>query len=238
MERAVRQPLEPEDPVERRPAMRFSIVRDILIAPQRAYVDILATRSWLPAYFTVLIAGFVFLAATAPAVSHLSTLAAGGAHRTAAEASNAARAYVAQAAFYNSVQPVVEWGLIAMVFTSVARFKKQSTPFGAFFALAAAASVPSALGEIVDAIGSSLHAPASYQSVKALVTAVPDNFALLASAANEREAIFLSSFGVFDVWSTVLLAYGFAAFTRVKLTTALALSFFLDVVFALVFSTP
>lgn len=238
MERAVRQPLVPEDPVERRPAMRFSIVRDIVIAPQRAFVEILATHSWLPAYFAVLVAGFIYLATTAPAVTHLASLAAGSTHRTAAEAASAARAYVAQAALYNSIQPVLMWGLSAMVFTSVARFKKQSTPFGAFFALAAASSVPSALGELVDAFGASLHAPASYQNVKALVAAVPDNFALLASAANEREVIFLSSFGIFEIWSTVVRAYGFAAFTRVKLTTALAVSFFLDVVFALVFATP
>jgi hypothetical protein len=218
--------------------LRFSIVRDIFIAPQRAYADILATRSWLPAYFVVLAAGYVYLAATAPAVAHLASLTPGAAHRTPAQVSDAARSYIAGAAFYNSVQPLLIWGLIAMAFTSVARFKKQTASFGAFFALAAAASVPSALGEIIDAAGVRLHAANSFLTIKSLVTTVPDNFALLGSAANDREIIFLSSFGFFDVWSTVLLAYGFVSFAKVKIVTALALSFFLDVTFALVFTTP
>jgi hypothetical protein len=234
----VRQPSVPQDPVERRPALRFSIVRDILIAPQRAYAEILVSRSWLPAYFVVLCAGFIDLAAAAPAVTHLASLLPGAKHLSATQAEGAARAYVGNAALYNAVQPPLIWGLIAMTFASVARFKKQAVPFSAFFALAAAASVPSALGELVDAIGSRLHDPASYQSIKALVTTVPDNFALLAANGNDREVEFLANFGLFDIWSTLLLAYGFVAFARVKLTTALALSFSLDIFFALVFSTP
>lgn len=232
----MRQPALPEDPVERREPLRFSIVRDILIAPKRAFADILATRSWLPAYFVYLVAGFAYLASIAPAITHLSALLAGAAHRTATQGAEASRAYVAQAALYNSIQPLLVWGLTAMTFTAVARFKRQPTPYGAFFALAAAASVPSALGGIVDAIGARLHAPTSYQNVKALLTAVPDNLALLASAANDHEVAFLANFGVFDIWSTMLLAYGFVAFTGARLITALALSFFLDVIFALVFS--
>jgi hypothetical protein len=232
----VRQPVVPEEPVERRQPLRFSILRDILIAPARAFADILATRSWLPAYFVYLIAGFVYLASIAPAITHLASMLAGATHKTPAQAADAARAYVAQAALYNSIQPLLIWGLTAMTFTAVARFKKQATPFGAFFALAAAASVPSALGGIIDALGTRLHPPTSYQSIKALLTAVPDNLAMLASAANDHEVSFLANFGVFDLWSTMLLAYGLVAFTGAKITTALALSFFLDIVFALVFS--
>jgi len=238
MERPVRQPLVPEDPAERRPRVRFSIVRDIVIAPRRAYASILESRSWLGAYLVVVVAELVYLFATAPAVKHLAALAPAAAHPSAAQAGNASRAYVANVALYDFVQPLLIWGLIAMTFTAVARFKSQPVPFGSFFALAAATSVPAALGELVDALAARLHAPGSYQNIKALVTAVPDNFALLASPANEREVVFLSSFGLFDIWSTVLLAYGFVTFARVRLTTALALSFFLDVIFAFVFSAP
>ena len=232
----MRQPALPEDPVERRQPLRFSILRDILIAPKRAFADILVTRSWLPAYFVYLIAGFAYLASIAPAITHLTALLAHATHRTPVAAADASRAYVAQAALYNSIQPLLVWGLTAMTFTAFARFKRQPTPYGAFFALAAAASVPSALGGIVDAIGVRLHAPASYPTIKALLTAVPDNLALLASAANDHEVTFLANFGIFDIWSTMLLAYGLVALTGAKITTALALSFFLDIVFALVFS--
>jgi hypothetical protein len=89
---------------------------------------------------------------------------------------------------------------------------------------------------VIDALGTRLHPPTSYQSIKALLTAVPDNLALLASTANDHEVSFLANFGLFDLWSTMLLAYGLVAFTGAKITTALALSFFLDIVFALVFS--
>ena len=232
----MRQPALPEDPVERREPLRFSIVRDILIAPKRAFADILATRSWLPAYFVYLIAGFVYLASIAPAIAHLTAVLAGATHHTPRAAADAARAYVAQAALYNSIQPLLVWGLTAMTFTAVARFKRQATPYGAFYALAAAASVPSALGGLVDALGARLHAPASYQNIKALLTAVPDNLALLASSANDHEVTFLANFGLFDLWSTMLLAYGLVTFTGARIATALALSFFLDIIFALVFS--
>ncbi len=232
----VSEPSVPEDPAQRRPRLRFSIVRDIIIAPRRAYEEILASRSWSVTYLVVVLSGLVYLFSTAAAVKHLASLAPGGPR--SAPAASAAQAYAANVALYDFLQPLLIWGLTAMTFTTVARFKSRAIPFGAFFALAAAASVPSALGELVDALGVRLHDPQSYATVKALVTAVPDNFALLAAPGNEREVVFLSSFGLFDVWSTVLLAYGFVLFAGVRLTTALALSFFLDIVFALVFSTP
>ena len=230
------QPL--EAPPARAPGFGFAAVRDAVIAPARAYAAVVATRAWAPAYAVVVVASLVYLVLTAPAVSHLATIAPPDHSRPAMTPADATRAYLLNDAIYEIVQPLLMWGLTAMTMTSIARFKGAATPFAAFFALAAVASIPAALGALVDGIAIRLHDPASFVTLRSLAIALPDNLAIFASNANEREAGFLSNFGVFELWSTLVLAFGFVTLGRVRVTTALLVTFALQIVFAFVFSSP
>lgn len=227
------------EPAERRPLLRLTLLRDIILHPRRAYEAVLATRSWLPAYAVVVACGLFDLWLSTPALAHVLTLAARHDPHSAFHAGGTAATrhdLFLNSALFGCVQPVVQWSLAAIVTSLVARFRRLTVGYGAFFSLAAVCSVPGALGAIVDGIAIWLRAPASYGSLKALAVAAPDNLAIFASPHNDREVVFLSSFGLFDVWSTVLFAYGLIAFTNMRVTTALAIAFGIDIMVALIFA--
>ena len=221
--------------------MRLALLRDILIAPGRAYAAILQTRSWVPAYLLVVACGLAGLALSAEALTHVALLTQ-HADRTSTlsphEVSAATQTFLANSALFEILQPLLAWGITAMAFTSVSRYKKQAIPFAAFFALAAVCSLPQAIGNVLDGLGIKLHGPAAFPSLKALAVAVPDNLAVFAAPGNDREVVFLSSFGIFEIWSAILLAYGFVAFAKVRPATALGVAFGLEVFFSLVFNNP
>ncbi len=226
-------------PVTAAPPQRFaawSIPRDIIIAPARAYASLLAQPAWLPAYAIILICALISIALIAPAFIHLIVTVypdAGAAHTPAARA-EANRSLLVQVALQQSViVPLVTIGLTATTLTVVARLKGKPTTYAAYFALMANCLVPTAIGTLVSALGVRLHDPASFHDWRAVAVAVPDNLALFANAKNEREVLFLGQFDVFNLWSYLLLAYGIVALTPVRLTTALALAFGLDVCLAL-----
>ncbi len=232
---------QPDDlePTERSPFVRLALLRDIIIRPRRAYDAILTTRSWLPAYAIVVACGFFDLALSSPALTHVMTLAAR--HDPSSALRGAGTAAARKDLFLNSalfgfLQPVVQWSLTAIIAAMVARFRRLTVGYGTFFALAAVCSVPGALGSVVDGIAVWLRPPASYASLKALAAAAPDNLAVFASLHNDREVVFLASFGLFDVWSTVLFAYGLVAFTKMRVTTALGIAFGIAVIVALIFA--
>ncbi len=219
---------------------RFAVVRDIFVAPGRAFATLLVAPTWIAAYAAALVTSAVYLLVTQPAVTHLTALLDPkiGAHPTAAQLADVATRSIETNGADYAIQPLVFWGLSAMTLSIVARFKGKRIPFRAGFALAANCSLPGAIGSLVAAAGVALHPPDSFQSVRAFAIAVPDNLAVFAAPGRNAEAAFLASFGVFDVWSAILLAYGFVAFAQVRLTTALVLSFGLAVIFVLYTVAP
>lgn len=220
----------------RRRFAAWSIPRDIIIAPARAYASLAAKPAWLPAYAIILVSVLISVALIAPAFVHLIATVypnAGVAHTPAARA-DANRSLLVQVALQQSViVPFVTIGLTATTLTVVARLKGRPTTYAAYFALMANCLVPTAIGTLVSALGVRLHDPASFHDWRAVAIAVPDNLALFANAKNEREVLFLRHFDIFNLWSYLLLAFGIVALTTVRLTTALALAFGLDVCLAL-----
>jgi hypothetical protein len=116
-------------------------------------------------------------------------------------------------------------GLTSTVLFVVSRLKASTVPFNVYVALAANCLVPTAIGSLLAGIATAAHPAASFHDFRGFITALPDNLALFADPAHANEALFLGEFDVFTLWSAILLAYGFAAVTPVKLTTALALAF-------------
>jgi hypothetical protein len=78
-----------------------------------------------------------------------------------------------------------------------------------------------------------IHPPASFADFRAIYTALPDNLAVFAAPNNPRETDFLGRFDVFTLWSTILLAFGFAASAPVKFVTALSVAFAITFALAL-----
>ena len=237
----MRSTLQPEAEPVRDPRIRLRLLRDIFIAPARAYPAILETRSWLPAYLLVVASGLAALALSAEALTHVALLTQKTGPATGVSPSDvtaATQTFLSSSALFEVFEPLAQWGLTAMTFATVARFKGQTIPFAAFFALAAVTSLPQALGNVLDGIAIRLHGPLAFPSLKAVAVAIPDNLAVFASRANDREVVFLSSFGLFEAWSAVLLAFGFVAFAKVRLATALGLAFGLELLFAFIFNAP
>ncbi|MDQ2908333.1 MAG: hypothetical protein M3R44_03170 [Candidatus Eremiobacteraeota bacterium] len=226
-----------EEPAQRSSVVRLAPLRDIVVHPARAYGEILVNPGWLPAFVFVLLCALFDLWVSTPAILHVALTAKAhhGSVRSAANLTAARNNFLANSALFQVLQPLVAWSLTAMVASTVARFKRTTVPYRTFFALAAVCSVPGALGALLDGAVVGLHPAASYASLKALAVAVPDTLAIFASPHNDREIVFLSSFGLFDLWSTVLLAYGLVSFAKLRITTGLGIAFGLDIVIALLF---
>ncbi len=230
----------PEPAAERPKRAGLALPRDILIAPQRAYARIAATGEWLPAYLVVAAAGLVAAALMAPAIAHLANLPppVGTATKPPSDpaaVATASKLIVAEVALQEVFVPLLMIGLTATTLTLVARFKRQPTSYTVFAALAANCLMPVAIGSLVNAVGVRLHDPASFHDLRSLLLAVPDNLGIFANPHNETEVEFLARFDIFDVWAYILLGFGFAAFTKVRLTAALGIAFALDFAFALMF---
>ncbi len=232
----------PEPPGESARTSPLAPLRDIFVAPTRAYAEIAERPIWIPAFCVVVAASALDLTLAAPAVTHLSAVLAAHAHVGAASSTSAAdvaastKANIANNLIVDAFGPLLDWSLTAMVLATVARWKNQTTPFATFFALCAVCALPGALGSVVDGIGTAIRDPATIDSWKALVGAVPDNLGIFAAVKNDREVAFLSNFGIFGIWSTLLLAFGFAALAQVRVATALIVTFGLDVVLALCYT--
>ncbi len=226
-----------EEPAQRSSVFRLAPLRDIVVRPVQAYGEILARPQWLPAFVFVLACGLFDLWFSTPAILHVLMLAAKSRSHSAYAAGTPSvrNDFLLNSAFFAVLQPLVAWSLTAIVASTVARFKRATVAYPTFFALAAVCSVPSGLGAILNGIIVALRPATSYTSLKALAVAVPDNLAIFASPHNDRETVFLSSFGIFDLWSTLLLAYGLVAFAKLRITTGLGIAFGLTITIALLF---
>jgi hypothetical protein len=229
----------PETHEARSPWLGIRLPLDVVIAPARAFPEIAASREWLTAYALIVASGLAAVAWSAPALRHLAGVVHppfGAAGRPAAEIVEAGNALIADAALQQLLTPLFAIGLTAMVLTTIARFKGQATPFRVYLALATNCLVPTIFGNLVTGAAVALHPAASYHDLRAFNVAAPDNLALFASSTNPKEVGFLGSFDIFTLWSTILLAFGFAATTPVKVSTALAVSFSITLALATYFT--
>jgi len=217
----------------------LAIMRDIFIAPGRAYSALAANPGWLLVYIVVFALGAASVALTLPAVVHLNlrlaTAGSGGAAVVglAAETQRLAGELLG----YDAIVPVLAWGIAAIVFSFACRFGGQPVPFRTLFAIAAYGSLPSALGGLIESIVIRLHDPTSFASYHAFFAAFPLDLAIFAPPGSPpRSESFLSSFGVFDLWSALVTAYGLIAVAKVGIVAALVAAFAVDLVVTLAFN--
>ncbi len=233
---SVPQPASSEAPI---PKAGFSLPRDIIVAPARAFAKVATTREWIPAYAIIVVASLCTTALVAPALIHIASVTPPPPDTTAphgaAAIATAQRGLIATYAVGQITIPLLLILLTASALTTVARFKTQTTSYVTYISLAANCMIPSVIGGLVTAVGIRAHDPASFANIGTFLTAVPTNLAVFANQRNDREVAFLARFDLFDVWSYVLLAYGFAEIAKVKLTTALAVAFGLSFLFAILF---
>jgi hypothetical protein len=209
--------VQPEPEIE--PRRGLALLLDILIAPRRAYATIAATREWWPAgvaVFACLVASWIL---ATPALLNIGAHAAHGApHFTPTVIANLA-AYIAVTLMWQ----VFTWNIVGSMY---ANFCAAGRPafrllYRTFFALAAAASLPAALGALAQGIVVRAHDPATYHTTEQLVNALPLSLAVFASPSNPQEAAFLSNFDLPTMWSVLLTAYGGRAIGGIKLVPAL-----------------
>ena len=221
------------------PKAGLSVPRDIIIAPARAFAKIAATPQWIPAYALIVVASLCTTALIAPALIHIASVTPPPpdtvAPHGAAAIATAQRGLIATYAVGQVAIPLLLILLTASALTTVARFKAQTTPYVTFVSLAANCMIPSVIGGLLTALGIRAHDPASFANVQGLFTAVPTNLAIFANQHNDREVAFLARFDLFDVWSYVLLAFGFTEIAKVKFVTALGVAFGLSFLFAVMF---
>jgi len=226
----------PESPGAQAPWRGLRLPLDILIAPARAFAEIQAYPEWLFAYAIVVASGGIALALSLAAISHVflaSPSLFDDVGKPAAQVMADLQAFVYLGLAEQVLSPLFAIGLTATVLTSIARFKGKDTSFRVYVSLASNCLVPTAIGMLLSAAAVAIHPAASFANFRALDIALPDNLAVFASANNPRETDFLGRFDIFTLWSTILLAFGFAATAPVKFVTALSVAFAITFALAL-----
>jgi len=219
-------------------AAPLAIIRDVFIAPGRAYAALAVNPGWLLVYVVVFTLSAASVALTLPAVAQLNLrIAAAGGGTVAIGLAAETQRLAGELLGYDAVVPVLAWGIAAIVFRFVCRFGVQPVPFRTLFAIAAYGSLPSALGALVESVVIRMHDPASFASYHAFFAAFPLDLAVFAPpGAPARSESFLSSFGVFDLWSALVTTYGLVAIAKIGLVAALAAAFAVDLLVTLAFN--
>ncbi len=206
----------------------FALPRDMLFAPARAFRSVVATREWLPAFLIVVSIGFASVALMAPAISNVAVEAVK--HDRTALASARDLADVRQTALallvvQATLFPVFMWAFTASILIMIARFRGAAASFATFFSLAANAGVATSIGVLLTGLAVRLHDPNSYHTWGQLALALPLNLAVFRPHGADRELAFLSNFDIFMIWTLVLIGYGFAQISHLRLIPALSISF-------------
>lgn len=208
----------PESAPEFVPRRGLLLLLDILIAPRRAYAGIAATAEWWPAAVFVALSVVISVTLTVPAGLHVLNLTAKPA--TPPQATLILIVFQGAIAF---LWQVFSWNIVASLY---ANFCAAGRPAFAvmhriFFALAAVATVPTALGALASGVAVWLREPASFHTASQIVNALPISLAVFADPKNANEVNFLSNFDLTTVWSILLIAFGGRAIGGIRLVPAL-----------------
>jgi hypothetical protein len=211
--------VQPEPIPEIVPRRGLALLVDILIAPRRAYATIALTGEWWPAAVVVLVCVVASDLLPLPAIVHVGAVTGHKPLPLSGRTIAIAASYAAVAFLWQ----LFSWNVVASLYANfcVAGRPAFALMHRLFFALAANATVPAALGALAGAIAIRLHDPNSYQSASQLVNALPISLAVFANPKNVSEVSFLSNFDVTTVWSVLLVAFGGRAIGGIKLVPAL-----------------
>jgi hypothetical protein len=212
---------------------RLRLPLDILIAPGRAIARIVETKEWLAAYAVVVLLGLASTLLLAPALVHVVTVY----HEAQKGVQTQTLSQAIQGELYGItaeqfIEPLILWSIAAGLMW-IASMEPPQRVLGALISLNANAAIPVAIGGLLLAVAIRVHDPAGYKSIGDLVLALPDSLASLRPHASDRELVFLSFWSVFQVWSLILIGYGFSAIAKTGLTRSLFLSFSIGLSLAL-----
>jgi hypothetical protein len=217
------------------PTLDLGAVRDIVIAPKRAFAAIEERPNWPVAYFVYALLTVAGSLLAAPALLHVTIALASvdpmAAGRSAAELAKAARSALASQILSSLIAPLLMWNIAAMSVVLLARTGLAAYP--RLLALNAYGSIPAALGTVAFGLGLRLHPAGNFANVADLYRALPFSLAAFARHADERQLSFLGFWDPWQLWSLLLIGYGYAAFLKLDLTLALALSFGIGLTYAL-----
>ncbi|HTV74966.1 MAG TPA: hypothetical protein VME66_14805 [Candidatus Acidoferrales bacterium] len=210
---------------ERGVLSRLRLPLDIIIAPGRAIARIIETREWLTAYAIVVILGLLSTLLLAPALAHIVVVY----HDAQPSAAGQSASQAVQTELYGAYleqffEPLFLWSFGACIMW-IASMEPPGRVLGPLISLNANAGIPVAIGGLFLAFAIRAHDPASFKTVGQLFLALPDSLASLRPQASDRELAFLSFWTIFQVWSLILMGYGFAAIAKTGLTRSLFLSF-------------
>jgi hypothetical protein len=211
--------VQPQTTPEIEPRPGLALLLDILIAPKRAYATIAATRQWWPAALIVAICIFTSSFLTLPAQLSVEAIS----KHIVPRMTGATIGIVAFSAAVLFMWQVFGWSIVGSLYTNFCAAGRPTfrQMYRTFFALAANAAIPMALGGLVQGIVIRAHDPSDFHSWNQLANTLPLSLSVFAASNNPREALFLSSFDLPTMWSVLLTAYGGRAIGGIKLVPAL-----------------
>ena len=204
---------------------------EIVVAPARAFERIAVLPEWMVAYSVSAILMCAGTAISYQAIFHVQNIV----NRVAHEAPVDSHDYLGWLLVESAVLPLVNIMMYAIGLACFAatRDVKNFAKYPQFVSLTACAQVIASLGQFAEAIAIRLHDARSFVDVRSLDMAFPQHLTFFANKANPGQVNFLSHFGFFETWTSIVLAYGFARIANVGVVPALIFIFSLDLTFAL-----
>jgi len=188
------------------------------------------SREWLPAYLILVLLGLLELYLSAPAqanfVAVLARQSAGGA--SASDVAQAVTRTFELMAIWTFAGPFVLWSFVGALLTAVAitargAMGSRAPGFSTFFALCINCALPAEIGQLAFYGATRLHNPATFRSPNDFYTVLPFSLAVLRPHGSVPEIAFLSYWGIFTLWSLILLGCGYATIAKIQLVPALLL---------------
>jgi hypothetical protein len=212
---------------------RFSpqILLKLIVQPIAALDEIRESARWVEAYIFTAACSFAAFVLTIPASKYyMATMPTGDVKNSTVGSAPIAFAAVAILSF---IGPPITWIVEAAVLQIAVRIGRGETSLRRLYALVANAGVPASIGALIVGIGVHAQDPAKFHSAIDLPLSIPITLAVLLHRT-PQEALFFSSYGIFNIWSYVLVAIGLvrgaklsplvAALTMLAISLGLALA--------------
>lgn len=189
------------------PYARFSfrLLLDLIVNPVRALDNVRDTGRWLEAYAFSAILTLAAFFLTLKAQQHLLAALPSGDLKNST-VGNAPIAFTV-AAILSVVGPPIGWIVEAAALRLAVSVSRGETSLPRLYALIANAGVPASIGVLIIGIVVSLHDPTTYHSSIDVTLSVPITAASLIHRT-AQEAAFFGSYGIFTIWTYVLVAIG------------------------------
>jgi len=209
----------------------LALAFDTIVAPQRALRSVAAVPQSLAACALIAALGCLSTVVYLPVLPHLDAVLRAAGLESATQPLPS-RAEEAEEIFWQqAIYPLFSVASTALVLTLAGQSKTRRIPFRLFLSLSSNCYVPAAIGSLIDAVALRVR---GFHDFRSLCTAFPDNLAVFANPANLGEIDFLQRFQLFHIWSSVLIAYGFSAFSGIRFVYSLVIALAIDAALVLI----